>query len=134
MPFSKSATPLLALPRPVKRLVVVALDLVLSLISVWAAFYLRVDQVGLPMLQQKYVYLLAPLLAFPIFVRFGLYRAIFRYTGMAALASTAKAVGIYSVLFFGALLLLKWEGVPRSVGLIQPLLFLLGDLVRKGGK
>jgi len=125
MPFSKSATPLLALPRPVKRLVVVALDLVLSLISVWAAFYLRVDQVGLPMLQQKYVYLLAPLLAFPIFVRFGLYRAIFRYTGMAALASTAKAVGIYAVLFFGALLLLKWEGVPRSVGLIQPLLFLL---------
>jgi len=125
MPFNKSAAPLLALPRPIKRLVVVALDLVLSLISVWAAFYLRVDQVGLPMLQQKYVYLLAPLLAFPIFVRFGLYRAIFRYTGMAALASTAKAVGTYAVLFFGALLLLKWDGVPRSVGLIQPLLFLL---------
>ena len=48
MPFIKSAAPLLALPRPVKRLVVIALDLVLALISVWAAFYLRVDQVGLP--------------------------------------------------------------------------------------
>jgi FlaA1/EpsC-like NDP-sugar epimerase len=125
MPFIKSAAPLLALPRPVKRLVVIALDLVLALISVWAAFYLRVDQVGLPQFQQKYAYLLAPLLAFPIFIRFGLYRAIFRYTGMAALASTAKAVGTYAVLFFGALLLFKWEGVPRSVGLIQPLLFLL---------
>ena len=126
MPFNKSVvTPLLALPRPVKRLVVVALDLGLSLISVWAAFYLRIDQTGLPQLQQKYVYLLAPLLAFPLFVRFGLYRAIFRYTGMAALASTAKAVGAYAVLFFVALLLFKWEGVPRSVGLIQPLLFLV---------
>src|SRR5659263_397233 len=118
-------TPLLALPRPVKRMVVLALDLVLSLISVWVAFYLRIDQSGLPQLQQKYVYLLAPVLAVPLFVRFGLYRAIFRYTGMAALATTAKAVGVYTVLFFVALLLFKWEGVPRSVGLIQPLLFLL---------
>ncbi|EHP40134.1 polysaccharide biosynthesis protein CapD [Cupriavidus basilensis OR16] len=65
------------------------------------------------------------MIAFPIFVRFGLYRAIFRYTGMAALASTAKAVGIYGALFFVVLLLVKWEGVPRSVGLIQPMLFLL---------
>ena len=126
MPFHKSIViPILALPRPAKRLVVLALDLVLALVSVWAAFYLRIDQTGLPQLQQKYVYLLAPLLAIPIFVRFGLYRAIFRYTGMAALATTAKAVGLYTLLFFFALLWFNWQGVPRSVGLIQPLLFLL---------
>jgi len=126
MPLNKLIVqPLLALPRPAKRLVVVALDLVLALMSVWAAFYLRIDQTGLPQLQQKYVYLLAPLLAIPIFVRFGLYRAIFRYTGMAALATTAKAVGLYTLLFFFALLWFNWQGVPRSVGLIQPLLFLL---------
>ena len=87
--------------------------------------YLRIDQTGLPQLQQKYVYLLAPLLAFPLFVRFGLYRAIFRYTGMSALVSTAKAVSLYGVVFFLSLLLFKWDGVPRSVGLIQPILFLL---------
>ncbi len=125
MSFLKSAAPLLALPRSVKRLVVIVLDVFLALISVWAAFYLRVDQTGLPQYQQKYVYLLAPLLAFPIFARFGLYRAIFRYTGLAALASTAKAVGVYAMLFFSALLFFNWQGVPRSIGLIQPLLFLL---------
>ena len=126
MPVNKSVvTPLLALPRPAKRLVVIALDLALSLISVWVAFYLRIDQTGLPQLQQKYVYLLAPLLAIPVFVRFGLYRAIFRYTGMAALATTAKAVGFYALLFFSTLLWFKWEGVPRTLGLIQPLLLLL---------
>ncbi|WP_454732094.1 MULTISPECIES: polysaccharide biosynthesis protein [Cupriavidus] len=123
--MSQFTVPLLALPRSAKRLVVVALDLVLSLVSVWVAFYLRIDQTGLPIQQQKYVYLLAPLLAFPLFVRLGLYRAIFRYTGLAALASTAKAVGLYGVLFFGTLVLLTLEGVPRSVGLIQPMLFLL---------
>ena len=126
MPVTKLVVaPLLALPRLAKRLVVLGLDLFLSLISVWAAFYLRVDQTGMPVLQQKYVYLLAPLLAIPVFVRFGLYRAIFRYTGMAALAATAKAVGVYAVLFFFALLYFKWNGVPRTLGLIQPLLFLL---------
>jgi FlaA1/EpsC-like NDP-sugar epimerase len=122
---NKLTAPLLALPRAAKRFVVVGLDLLLAVISVWVAFYLRIDQSGMPHQQQKYVYLLAPVLAFPLFVRFGLYRAIFRYTGMAALASTAKAVGIYGALFFGMLLFFKWDGVPRSVGLIQPMLFLL---------
>ena len=117
--------PLLKLTRPTKRFVVVTLDLILSLIAVWVSFYLRLDQSGLPQYQQKYVYLLAPVLAFPLFVYFGLYRAIFRYTGMAALASTAKAIGIYGATFFVLLLLLKLEGVLRSVGLIQPIIFLL---------
>jgi FlaA1/EpsC-like NDP-sugar epimerase len=121
----KTAAPLLALPRSVKRLLVIAVDIALALASVWMAFYLRLDQASLPQLQQRYVYLLSPLLAIPIFIRFGLYRAIFRYTGMAALATTAKAVALYAVLFFGALLFFKWEGVPRSAGLIQPILFLL---------
>ncbi len=126
MPVDKSiATPLLALPRPAKRLVVLLLDVFLAVFSVWAAFYLRVDQTGWPLGQQQYVYILAPVLAVPIFVRFGLYRAIFRYTGLAAMASTAKAIGLYAILFFGALLHFRWLGVPRTVGLIQPILFLL---------
>ena len=126
MLFNKRITePLLALPRLAKRLAVMTLDLVLMLVSVWVAFYLRIDQTGLPQAQQSYVYLLSPLLAIPIFVRFGLYRAIFRYTGMAALATTAKATVLYTLLFFLALLFFKWEGVPRTLGLIQPLLLLL---------
>jgi FlaA1/EpsC-like NDP-sugar epimerase len=116
---------LLAISRNEKRFFVILVDLSASLITVWLAFYLRIDQVGLPQYQQVYAYVLAPFLAVPIFVKFGLYRAIFRYTGLAAMVSTAKAVGVYLALFFTTLLFVKWEGVPRSVGLIQPLLFLL---------
>ena len=125
MTLSEAATPLLALPLMAKRLLVVALDVLLSVLAVWCAMYLRLDQVGLPVAQQGLVYLLAPVLAVPIFIRFGLYRAIFRYTGMAALATTAKAVGLYTAVFLGSLLLARWDGVPRTVGLIQPLIFLL---------
>jgi FlaA1/EpsC-like NDP-sugar epimerase len=125
LPLHKSSVSLLALPRNVKRIVVITLDIILALITVWLAFYLRIDQVSLPRNQQVYVYLLAPLLAVPLFINFGLYRAIFRYTGMAAMLTTVKAIGIYSILFFTTLIFLKWEDVPRSLGLIQPTLFLL---------
>lgn len=123
--MNRFSAPLLALSRPVKRLVVGLLDCVLSIFSVWGAFYLRIDQTGLPQFQQLYVYILAPILVLPCFMQFGLYRAIFRYTGITALASTAKAIFLYAVILFSILLIFKWDGVPRSVGLIQPMLLLL---------
>jgi FlaA1/EpsC-like NDP-sugar epimerase len=121
---SRYAHKIIGLNRTSKRSVVITLDLFIAFITVWFAFYLRIDQVSLPQHQQIYVYLLAPLIAVPVFITHGLYRAIFRYTGMAAMFAIAKAVAVYAVLFFTSLLFFKWAGVPRSLGLIQPLLFL----------
>jgi FlaA1/EpsC-like NDP-sugar epimerase len=102
-----------------------ALDIVLSLVATWLAFTLRLDLAHWPQGAQWWVYALAPALALPVFIRFGLYRAIFRYTGQAALATTTKAVGVYGLLLFAALLFAGWNGVPRSLGILQPLLFLM---------
>jgi FlaA1/EpsC-like NDP-sugar epimerase len=122
---NQSKKTVLQLPRYAKRVIVLTLDLLMSVIAVWLAFYLRIDQVGLPVGQQYFVYVLAPLLFVPIFISMGLYRAIFRYTGMAAMLTTGLAVSTYALCFFVALLYFKWDGVPRSLGLIQPLLFLI---------
>ncbi|WP_310369940.1 nucleoside-diphosphate sugar epimerase/dehydratase [Rhodoferax ferrireducens] len=114
--------------RSTKRLVVVSLDVVLALMAMWLAFTLRLDRLHWPEGIQWVVYALGPVLSVPIFIRFGLYRAIFRYTGMAALTATAKAVGIYTLWFLGTLLWMQWmqwEVIPRSVGILQPLIFLL---------
>ena len=116
---------ILGWPRVYKNLSVLTLDTGMCLFSTWLAFSLRLDTPNWPYGAQWLVYGLTPLMAIPLFVRFGLYRAIFRYTGMAALATTAKAVGVYGLLLFSALLLFKWDGVPRTLGLIQPLLLLL---------
>lgn len=116
---------LLELPRFVKQGVVILLDILMSLIAVWLAFYLRIEQTGFPSHDQNFVYILAGVLFLPMFIRSGLYRAIFRYTGMSAMAATAVAVFIYGASFFGILLLLQLPGVPRSIGLIQPLIFLV---------
>ncbi len=112
-------------PRAVKRLVVVALDVGLAVLATWIAFTLRLDALHWPTGAQWWVYALTPALAVPIFIRFGLYRAIFRYTGLTALLTTAKAVSVYGSLLLGLLLWLRWPGVPRSLGVLQPLIFLL---------
>ena len=101
------------------------MDVVLALVSVWLAFYLRIDQTKLPVQQQIYPYALAPVLAVPIFIVMGLYRAIFRYTGLAAMLQIVKAIAVYGCLYFAVLFIFSWNDVPRSLGLIQPLLFLI---------
>jgi FlaA1/EpsC-like NDP-sugar epimerase len=111
-------------PRSVKGLVVVVLDVVLALLATWMAFTLRLDQPNWPVNDQWWVYCLAPLIAVPIFVKFGLYRAIFRYSGAAALYATGQAILIYGIIFLGLLLWKRWPEVPRSIGVLQPLLFL----------
>ena len=116
---------LLGWPRSAKRAVVVGLDVALALASTWIAFTLRLDELNQPTGMQWWVYVLAPVLSVPVFVKFGLYRAIFRYTGQAALMATAQAVAVYGGLLLGILLWQRWPGVPRSVGVLQPLIFLL---------
>lgn len=125
MPLNALTAPLLELPRLAKQALVFFADVCFALLAVWLAFYLRIDQVGWPVLKQGYVYGLSIIVFVPVFVRMGLYRAIFRYAGMSAVLTTALAVSIYGAFFFCILLWFRWDGVPRSIGLIQPILFLL---------
>ncbi|OGQ57681.1 MAG: capsular biosynthesis protein, partial [Deltaproteobacteria bacterium RIFCSPLOWO2_02_FULL_53_8] len=108
-----------------KRLVVILVDVILALLSTWIAFTLRLDELHSPSDAQWWVYGLAPLLAIPVFVKFGLYRAIFRYTGQAALKATGQAVVVFGMVFMAVLMWQQWPGVPRSLGVLQPLIFLL---------
>ncbi len=111
-----------------KRLVVVCLDIVMAVVAMWLAFSFRLDTPHWPEGTQWALYVLAPALAVPIFIKFGLYRAIFRYTGLAALITTAQAVAVYALVLFTLILIMQrqgLDGMPRSTGILQPLIFLL---------
>jgi len=103
MPFF--AQTVLALPRPLKRVLALLLDAALALSTVWLALYLRFGLEGLAGdAVDKRSYALAVLLALPIFVRLGLYRAIFRYTSAHAVWIISKACLLYGLLYGAALI------------------------------
>ncbi len=118
-------TTLLNQPRHVKQAVVLLADVAMGLVAVWVAFSLRLDAFHWPSGHQWWPYLLAPVLAAPVFIYTGLYRAVFRYTGQAAMRMLTVSVLVYAMVFFGILVLMAWDDVPRSVGLLQPLVLLI---------
>lgn len=117
---------ILNLPRSVKGGIVISCDALICAYSVWLAFGLRLDRWDYFQSQQWIVLIVAIGFSFPLFISFGLYRAIFRYVGSLALASMARVFIIYTVLFFCVFTLVGIDGVPRSLGVIQPALFFIG--------
>ena len=116
---------LLSRPRIVKRLITLAVDFLMIVASLWVAFSLRYSEFYLPLEKQLWVFLLAPIVAIPIFIKMGLYRAIIRYLGMQALWTVLKATILYTLVFTLIVLISSTEGVPRTVYGINALLLLL---------
>ena len=116
---------MLSIPRYVKRLIVLTVDGCLCVLAVWLAFYLRTGEfaaISGPLWQAA---LASMLIALPIFVLLGLYRAVFRYSGGLALITVTKATLGYGLIYATLFTAIGLSGVPRTVGLIQPLLLLL---------
>jgi FlaA1/EpsC-like NDP-sugar epimerase len=124
--LSSFSEPALRLPRPIKQIIAGVVDASLCSIATWLAFYLRLDtaaRFGEPLFLAG---LTSFLIALPIFSWLGLYRAIFRFSGWPAVLAVAQAMTLYSLIFATIFTVIGVHGVPRTVGLIQPIvLFLL---------
>lgn len=120
--FNKVADQLLALPRMAKRMLALAVDTLICVTCVWLAFGLRLESWGLVDAVKMVVMGTAIGLALPLFVVNGFYRAIFRYSGQAALIALVKACVVFGILYVMLFSVIGVPGVPRSVGVNVPLL------------
>jgi FlaA1/EpsC-like NDP-sugar epimerase len=125
MPTPYLADTMLALPRSVKRLIALCVDICLCVLTVWLALCLRYETWITIQGNQWLAVLGAPLIAIPLFIVFGLYRAIFRFAGREALEAVTRAVGIYALIYSVIFTAIGFQDVPRTIGLLQPVLLLL---------
>jgi FlaA1/EpsC-like NDP-sugar epimerase len=95
-------------------------------VSVWLSFGLQLDQWTFFYDKHWLVFISATSFSLPIFIAFGLYRAIFRYIGTAAFLSIVRAFTFYTVIFFCTFTIFGVDGVPRTIGAIQPILLFIG--------
>lgn len=127
--FKTLIMPVLSLPRFIKRIIVLALDTALSVLSVLLAFYLRTGEwvpiFGIGGWDPSLVMLAALVIGLPIFIISGLYREIFRHSGARALVALLKAMVLYAVIFIALFTFYGVPGVPRTVGIIQPAVLLI---------
>ncbi|MDR2852218.1 MAG: polysaccharide biosynthesis protein [Burkholderiaceae bacterium] len=125
-PLKRSVAPALGLPRAVKRVVALCMDAGMCVIMVWLALFLRLETWEKLSGAHWWAAVGSVLIALPLFISFGLYRAIFRYSNGQAILAIFRAWVIYALLYALVFSVVGIDGVPRTVGLIQPLLLLAG--------
>ncbi|WP_267924186.1 nucleoside-diphosphate sugar epimerase/dehydratase [Pseudomonas sp. Au-Pse12] len=117
--MDKIRTLLLRLPRRQKRVLQVITDILLVWIALWMAFVVRLgfDDLNNPFIVHFWLFASAPAVAIPLFIKFGMYRAVMRYFGNDALITIVKAVTLSALTL--ALVVYLYSNhqtvVPRSI-------------------
>ena len=121
----QASHPVLALPRYAKRIIVLLVDFSSCVLTVWLAFYLRLGEFVPLSGTAFWAVALSVAFALPIFIVSGFYRTIFRYSGYTTMFAVARAIGVYGLVYASIITAIGITGIPRTVGLIQPLLLSL---------
>lgn len=110
---------LLNMSRRQKRAIQVITDIALVWLALWLAFVVRlgIDDMINPVTAHVWLFVAAPLVAIPLFIRFGMYRAVMRYFGNDALIAIIKAVSLSALILA---VVVYWYSnhdnvVPRSI-------------------
>ncbi len=112
------------LSRLKKQIIVLLNDILLSIFSSLLALSLLLQHFYWPIINQWYVISLGALFFIPFFVPFGLYQAIFRYSGINTLINIFFASLIYGLIFFLIIYFAEISHIlPNTFGILQPLIF-----------
>ena len=113
------------LPRYTKRIIATLIDIGLCIFCTWLAFYLRLEEFVKINDVTTLAVEISILLAIPIFWLMGLYKTIFRFQGSSIIFTVFIATFAYALLYFAVIGIYGIQGIPRSIGIIQPILLFL---------
>ncbi len=112
---SHTRTWFILLPRQKKAFILISADVFFAIFALWAALSLRWGELYIPKSGEWYLFAAAPVIAVPIFIKMGLYRAIIRYIEVRALWTIIQATTLYALVFAFVLYESGIKGVPRTV-------------------
>lgn len=122
-------TTLINLPRPLKRAALICFDFVGLAAAIWLSYCLRYNTMFIPGARQFIIIAAGPIIAIPIFVRMGLYRAVIRYMPERAIWTMLQAMSLAALGWVCLVFLAEMAGtglVPRSVPFLY---WLIGGLI-----
>ena len=119
--FSK----ILDLPRYIKVFLMVLVDSSLCCFSIWISYYLRLENFSSPIEWMIFPMIISIVISFLIFWFLGIYKNVNRSFDLYNIIKLFKAIVIYSVFFFLIITIFSIQNVPRTIGFIQPIIFLL---------
>ena len=105
-----------------KRIFIIFFDLTICFFSLWIAFFLRLDKFYYFNEIPIYPLLISLVLLTIIIFSFQIHKSINRHSGLEAFIELSKALIVYSVIFSSIFTLNTFDGVPRTIGIIQPIL------------
>jgi FlaA1/EpsC-like NDP-sugar epimerase len=113
------------LDRRAKKIIAFLVDSVICAAAIWLAFSLRLGDWQLWNAPIRNVLVVSFLLWPPIFLASGVYRSIFRFAGSGSISDLARAISILLFLMTLILTVIGLPGVPRTLGVLVPILFFL---------
>ena len=122
---------ILSLNRYSKRSIAIVTDLGLCILCTWLAFFIRLEKLILFKDFNFYPALISVIIAIPILWLFGIYRTFFRYTSLSIIFSILFSSIVYGLLYFLAIGVYGIQGVPRSIGVLQPILLFFAILTSR---
>ena len=108
------------LSRKQKQLLMVGADAVLFPFALWISLSLRLSNLW-PVhywLLNWWILLLIPILSIPLFIHYGLYRAVLKYMGYQVIIATVKAITLASLCLGTILMFVRDIYFPRSTIMI----------------
>ena len=116
---------LIYLPRFYKKSLLIFSDIILAIITINLAFFIRLEDIFLLSLEQNFIILISISIYLPMFLFNGFYNNINRYNNFRYLLKLIQLISIYSVIFFTIISFIKIDSIPRSITIIQPIIFFL---------
>ena len=114
-----------------KTLLLLSIDLMSCIFSIWLALYIRLDTLysifDLPMI----LIVFSTTLLISIFIIFDIYKTINRYSGWGSFIQLGKSLVVYSLIFFFLFSIISFEGIPRSIGILYPITIALMILISR---